>query len=609
MNRRSRLRAASGRRNFVRQRVREYGLGLAAAALSLALALAATWPLPCHLTHALPLGRQTAATVPLFNTWTLWWNCDRLQHAYAGYWDAPIFHPATGALAYSEPLPWTAAGLPVLTLGGRPELAYNLLLLAALTLNGWMGCQLFRRLGYGIATALAGAALLTMLPFVHNELGVIQLVPLVGLLWTIDRLRAFSHQPTIVTATLIGLAVTLTSYLCLYYALFAALIFPPATLVLLGRQVFCVRVGLKIALAIALAGLLVAPLAIGRQQAIGGYRMQRPQALLQQLAARPVDYTAEPWPMRSGLSLTSGSPREHIRLSPGAALSLLATIGLVVGLCQPGTRRWSAFCAVLLVGGLLLSLGANVVLGNWSPYGTLLQVVPGLDSARNIYRFAVFVQLAIVMLSVQALHWLSALPRVIARLCQRTHAEPVARRWTAPAGAALALVLGAAAVVEIWPPPQTLFACPPRSEQDGWTEWLQAETPRSTVLACLPFPRGKRAADYETTALWMYLQSRHERPLVNGYSGFFPTSFLDLKQQLQGFPDAASLHAMHARGVQYCVIRHDEATADLQDATSAYDVTLQYVLHDAKAGVDVYRLVASSSSDHTAPPRSQPALP
>ena len=69
-----------------------------AAILYLALALASTWPLVGSCRSCLPLGTEPAATVPLFNVWTVWWNADRAVAGYQGYWDAPIFHPVSSGL-------------------------------------------------------------------------------------------------------------------------------------------------------------------------------------------------------------------------------------------------------------------------------------------------------------------------------------------------------------------------------------------------------------------------------------------------------------------------------------------------------------------------------
>ena len=51
-----------------------------------ALTAIATYPLVLHLGRALPgdLGD------PLFTSWVLGWDADRLRHGLAGVWDAPI---------------------------------------------------------------------------------------------------------------------------------------------------------------------------------------------------------------------------------------------------------------------------------------------------------------------------------------------------------------------------------------------------------------------------------------------------------------------------------------------------------------------------------------
>src|SRR5258706_9795085 len=84
-------------------RLREVARRSGALALFGATALLVSWPLATRLTTHLPLGSLGSKTVPLFNLWTLEWNLQRIAHAYAGYWDAPIFYPEHAAFALSEP--------------------------------------------------------------------------------------------------------------------------------------------------------------------------------------------------------------------------------------------------------------------------------------------------------------------------------------------------------------------------------------------------------------------------------------------------------------------------------------------------------------------------
>src|SRR5690606_12443595 len=78
--------------------VRRYGLLPFVAYLL--LATVTTRPLIGQLGGTLVLGTESAATVPLFTTWTVWWNADRASHRFAGFWDAPIFYPESDTLAF-----------------------------------------------------------------------------------------------------------------------------------------------------------------------------------------------------------------------------------------------------------------------------------------------------------------------------------------------------------------------------------------------------------------------------------------------------------------------------------------------------------------------------
>ena len=161
---------------------------LAELAAYLVLAIVSTWPLARFGASALPLGTESAATVPLLNVWTIWWNADRAAHLYCGYWDAPIFAPTPGTFAFSEPMPTTVVVAPLVWFGGHRILAYNGFLLAALTLNGWTAFRLLRSMRLRWLACVLGGGLVEMLPLVHSELGVLQMVPLCGIVWTIHAL-------------------------------------------------------------------------------------------------------------------------------------------------------------------------------------------------------------------------------------------------------------------------------------------------------------------------------------------------------------------------------------------------------------------------------------
>ena len=187
------------------------------------LALAATRPLVTRLDSAVAVGPQPAATVPLFNVWTIWWNADRVRHGLASYWHAPFFHPVSGTFAFSESQPHLLLLAPLVWVTS-PTTVYNLYVLGSLVLNGWFGRRLLLRLGHQEWLACLGGVLLLLLPFVHWQIAVAQLVPVWGILWTLESLSDFADGATWPCGPRLGLAFGLTYLLCNYYGLYLSVL-------------------------------------------------------------------------------------------------------------------------------------------------------------------------------------------------------------------------------------------------------------------------------------------------------------------------------------------------------------------------------------------------
>ncbi len=54
--------------------------------------------------------------------------------------------------------------------------------------------------------------------------------------------------------------------------------------------------------------------------------------------------------------------------------------------------------------------------------------------------------------------------------------------------------------------------------------------------------------------LYSYLSTFHWQPLVNGYSGFYPPSYLARLDDVAGFPDQPSIRRLRSDGVRYLVV-------------------------------------------------------
>src|SRR4029079_19438146 len=89
--------------------------------------------------------------------------------------------------------------------------------------------------------------------------------------------------------------------------------------------------------------------------------------------------------------------------------------------------------------------------------------------------------------------------------------------------------------------------------------------------------------------LYMYYSTFHWKPLVNGYSGFFPPSYMDFLWAMRSFPDAPSIDFLRRRGATYIVL-----DADIYEAMQpgAYPQTTATL--DGNAGVTLIGRIAGT---------------
>jgi hypothetical protein len=80
-------------------------------------------------------------------------------------------------------------------------------------------------------------------------------------------------------------------------------------------------------------------------------------------------------------------------------------------------------------------------------------------------------------------------------------------------------------------------------------------TAPNAVVAELPMYDGRSWAG---NAPYMLNSTSHWKPLVNGYSGFMPSSYARLQAVLAEFPGQDALETMHQRGITHAVV-HESA--------------------------------------------------
>jgi hypothetical protein len=529
---------------------------LAAIAVFAVLVVVMTWPQVLHLSsHATP--HQDI----YFNMWRLAWFAHALATSPARLFDANIFYPEPRALALSDAMIVEGmAGAPLLWAGLSPVLVHNILLLGAIALSG---AAMYALVGY--LTGSRGAGLLAGIVFAFAPYRVEHIMHM-ELQWTMWMPLAFlALHRTLDTGRLTyglatGACIALQMLSSIYYGIFLATLIALATLLWLprDRQVPLMRAVTPLAAGAILAAAISAAYAVPylRAHATVG---DRPIEDVASFSATPSSYlvaTSGNW-LYGRLSGTRG--RAERRLFPGAMVVVLAIAGLLL---RTPSRRAIGYL-ILVVAAFEMSLGVGGYV-----YTFLYEHVSVYRGLRAAARLGIFVVMFLAVLAGFGYRALAAghSPRVRAAIVAALAAVLLAEYRA---------TVGLIAYPSVAPPVYRMLARQPRG--------VVAEFPVPLVDA-LP----GRDPEYA------YMSTFHWFPLVNGYSGVYPHSYLSRLARLRGFPDETSLTQLRRDGVRYVIVHQGSSSAaelaELRARLAGHGVAELGVFDDADRPAVLYQI-------------------
>jgi hypothetical protein len=484
-------------------------------ALFTALTVVMTWPQARNFaTHA--IDHQDV----YFNMWRLAWFAHALASSPSTIFDANIFYPEPHALTFSDAM--VVEGLvaaPLLWAGVRPVLVHNLLLLGAVIASAAGMYVLVERLTRNRAAAVIGGIIFAFAPYrfdhyMHMELQWTIWVP--WALWAVHR-TIESGRP--LHGLQAGIFVALQMLSSVYYGVFLATVLPlvGGLLLLSLPRSQALRAFRALALggvaAAIICSLYALPyLAAGRQ--VG----RRSTDEIVRFSAQPHDYLVATPDNRIYGDAFENPPER--RLFPGIVPVLLAIAAVF-----PRPRTGAAVVYLIaFVAAFEMSLGFHGYM-----YRFLYEHVPVFAGLRAPARLGIFVIVFLAILAAQghaALH--DAVP-------------PAARR-------AFAVLISCVLLLEYSVSPLQLV--PYENTPPQVYEFL-ARLP-SGVVAEFPVPLANAVPGPDVR--YTYMSTFHWKPLVNGYSGYHPPSYLQRLGHLQSFPDASSIEVLRRTGVSYVIV-------------------------------------------------------
>jgi hypothetical protein len=472
--------------------------------------------------------------------WILSWDYHALTTSPMNLFNANIFHPAPDALASSEHLlghlPLFA---PVYGLTGNPVLANQVNILLAIALCGASMYALLRHWNCSRPAAFFGGFIYAFAPIrvytvasAHLIAGQYLPLALLYLDRTLDDGRLRSAM---------GCAFfLLLQALCSYY-----LAYMTATAVagyLVG--VLCARRGHLQWRGVAAAG--VAGAVAGTVFIL----VSLPYLRLRNVGVLP-DYS-----QALNLRLPSSTGWWNYLHRPATFhISLSLYVGLLPTICcgvallprrrsTAMARRGAVAAAIgVMVAGFLMALGPRLSLGDHVislPYGWAMHVVPGFSSMRVPARFAL-----VVILGVAALAGLG-----LGRLLQ--FAEGSWWRHVLALGVASVFTATTAYDYGLFSYRYPMRSVAMGAALPGVYQALAAAPP-GPILE-LPAGRSDVTMLVRESA-YMFHSTFHWRPLLNGYSGYYPPSYDPVIALADALPDAHALEILvRATGLRYVIV-------------------------------------------------------
>ncbi|HEX6736889.1 MAG TPA: hypothetical protein VF310_01320 [Vicinamibacteria bacterium] len=507
---------------------------LRAAGLYALLTVVLTWPMATRL-HIMDAGDSA------FFAWEMAWEVHALTTSPARLTHAPIFHPLPHTLGYDEPIfGTTLLTLPLWIFTGDAVFVMNVTRLLTFLLSGLAAYLLARELGCSEGASLLAGAAFAFSPIRTDQIAHLSTQGTQWLPLTVLFLFRFFRTGLVRDALLAALFFTLSAYACGYHGLIGLAVLPPAALVLLWGRWDRIRAGM---LAAAAAAAALVPLYLLHRAALRPLGYVRGVGETQFYSAALESFLATgPW-NRLYAEVTSPFRTTHANnLFPGLVVPALAVVAAVVlwrRRERPSREAWALLALGLAT--VLVALGPDVTLFGRTlmtgPFGLLREMVPAFQMIRVPSRAGAFLALALVMLAAKAATTLRLRGVALVLVSALALAETLIVPIPTPAWAD---------VVDTRLAPPPVYA------------WL-AEQPGDPVVVELPVQdiNGifERPAYHES--IYLVRQTRHWKPLANGYAGIEPAPYVDLREKARRFPSPECLAAFRERGVRYVVLHRE----------------------------------------------------
>jgi len=546
--------------------------GLLATLFFAALTIPMYYPISVH-----PGSMLTDRGDPAVFAWIVSWDIHKFTTGLSGFFNANIFWPHPGGLAYTEHAIGSALlAAPVFLITNNPVLAWNSIVMSSFILSGLGMFLLARRLLQNRAAALIAGIILAYCPWrydhISHHLLAAQWMPFALLFFhrTLDNPR---WRDALLFALFFTIQALCSFYIAVWLSTAVAVVFVSE----LASRKFQAPAALWIRLAVAgvISLTVIIPTTIPYYRVRNQQGLERKESEALYYSADPLDYLSAPPSnriyrdthriFRSRAPFSEGEKN----LFPGILALILALAGFMslsaalalddLSRSRPELRlrlKWEHAQWIYLavaIAAFVLSLGPQFHIF-WKltpiplPYKLLYRFVPGFQGLRGASRFAYPFMLALAILAAYGVN-------------------NIAGRINNSAGRfALYAALAGGIIAEYFSSPVPHQYMPAGEAIPPVYKWL-ARKPPDTVITELPQYADWSLApknQYEPLGFtYPYFTIFHSfQPVTNGQSSFFPPAQGIIWETMMTFPSRPSLNLLRYLGVQYVVLHSDTYFGD-----------------------------------------------
>ncbi|MDQ3704396.1 MAG: glycosyltransferase family 39 protein [Chloroflexota bacterium] len=517
------------------------------------LAVGATWPLVTRLTDSLP-GWPADNFAFLYKLW--WFRTALLEEHRSPFFDPGSYAPFGFDLGQGEPT--LANAIPGVLLGAitNDVVAYNLLALASFVISGIGAYLLVKELTGSRSAAMLSALAFAFCPYRMSQFaGHLQLLGTGWIALAFYFLERLLKTGKARDGVFLGLSYGLAALSAWYYAYMVGLalgLYLLLRVALGGYRGDLRRLAGGLVAGAALFLLLASPVAIPSLQLWAQGGLTHSAKAADEHSAAPADYLVlnplQPIWGEAGMRAHAEQNVIESALYVGIPLAGVIISGCVLlwrRVQRPERRLWGSWLALAAV-AFVLSLGltlhgasGQVRVGQTGviplPGQLLYDWMPLYSSMRAFARFGVIVALALTV--VLGLLWAASL----------RNGPPLVRRNPIMATLVLALLL----LADFWTGPYAWGTS--RVEARGTARFL-AEQPPGLVM--------QMPLDSSQSGPALYRRVQTGKPIAYGYETFEPPAWRAERDNLQEFPEAASLDVLRRWGVRYVVVSGKPYGAD-----------------------------------------------